>query len=339
MFVVQGVVGGGPAMALGGYSVGRIESLALALALDAADDLNVEDLLRCLAAPGTESSRETLGGAAKVLFDVIDGVGLGKERAACFAFVGAPDRPIGWFLEGALEGLMAQARVADAGEWRAVGTVCSVMSELRGREAEESVLRQAASKHQEERASERVDVALGLALAAGRQAEILDALRRSDRTGSTSTAWVLRGALARLSDLESEVDLDLAVAETDGAWEGAVAMPDGGPVAGWEAMAADDLGAARREVGVAQAGNHAGAGVAESVELDRFVKLVAAARAAYWGQGHDDEAAPDMLATDLCRALAAFPAGGSGGNLLGLAAAALLKDGFRGSALEWLGVV
>ena len=50
--------------------------------------------------------------AAKVLFDVIDGVGLGKERAACLAFAGAPDRPISWFLEGALEGFLGLAAAA-----------------------------------------------------------------------------------------------------------------------------------------------------------------------------------------------------------------------------------
>ena len=74
------------------------------------------------------------------------------------------------------------------------------------------------------------------------------------------------------------------------------------------------------------------------MELGRFVKLVAAARAAYWGGSYADDLGANTLAADLCRALAAFPDVRGEGSLLRLAAAATLDDGFQGSALVWLRV-
>ena len=336
--MVQGFIGGGLA-ATSGAPVDWDEAVALALAMDAADERNGDDILRCLASPGAASSRECVGHEAGLLFTAIDEMELAGEGFSGLVFREAPSQPVGPFVEAALTALTERARTTGADGWRAAATVCSAMSEICEAGVNGSILRRAASLHQEERGSERINLAGALACKASVNDAVTAALTRSDSEGITSSAWLVRDALASLAALEFEAAVELDAADAEGAWEGSSAMPEVGPIADWEVMAAHDLGAARLQVGVAQAGRDAARGFEESVELGRFVKLVAAARAAYWGQDPDDGTGTDMLAADLCRALAAFPSGRREGNLLGLAAAAMLEDGFDGLALEWLGVL
>ena len=161
-FVAQGFVGGGLA-ATTGDSVGWDEAVALALATDAADDRNGDDILRCLASPGAASSRECVRHETGLLFAVIDGMELAKEGLNGFVLREAPSRPIGSFLEAALTALTARARTTDAGGWHAAATVCSAMSEIREAGVDGSILRRAASLHQEEWGSQCVNLAGRLA--------------------------------------------------------------------------------------------------------------------------------------------------------------------------------
>lgn len=332
-FVAQGFLGGAVGTTAG-WSVSTNEAVALALVLDAADDSNWDELLRCLASPGDERSREWVRRETRTLFSVIDGTRLDTQDQNGLEFCEAPNRTIGTFLEPALSALMARARLDDEEGWCAATTVCLAMSELRPTDGECSVLRQAASLHQADRASERVSLAVSLALAVSRSEEVFDALTRSDSEGTTSTAWVVRDALGSLGDLSLDVEAGVDDAEGDAVFGESTSLPDVGPVADWEVMAARDLGAARRESGLAQTRQDAGKAIEESVELTRFARLVAAARAAYWGGSIDQFQRTDTLAVDLCRALASCSRLGGGGSLLGLAATGTLEDGQHGSLLE-----
>ena len=336
--VVQKFVGGGLA-ATAGDSVGWQEAVALALVADAADDRNCDGLLRCLASPEAASSSEFLRQETGILFAVIDGMELAKKGTLEVAFQEAQDQPISAFLEAALMALAAGACAADTGGWRAAANVCSAMSELCEPGVDGSILRRAASLNQNQCGSQRVNLAGRLALEASGSAEVFEALTRSDATGTTVTAWLVQDALRRLAELQIEAEVELDVADADSALATSAALPEDGPIANWEVMAARDLGAARRQVGVAQVRRNAAYMFEESTELRKFVKVVAAARAAYWGRSVNDELAANALAIDLCRALAAFPSGRSEGSLLGLVAAATLKEGFRSSAFERLGVL
>lgn len=337
-FVAQGFVGGAIGNATG-YSVSMNEAVALALVLDAADDRNWDELLRCLVSPEAESSRQWVRHETGTLVSIIDGMGLDKEGEIALLFSQAPSRPVGSFLEAALPALIARARLDDKEGWRAAAAACLALSELRTTDNERSVLRQAASLHQDDWGSERVSLAVSLALAVSRSGEVFDALTRSDSDGVTSTAWIVRDALGSLADLSLEVEAGVDEAEADADLGESTSMPDVAPVRDWEVMAARDFGAARREAGLARARQDAGKALVESVELGRFARVVAAARAAHWGGSIDQFERTDTLAVDLCRALAAYSRLQGEGSLLGFAAAETLEGGPQGPALEWLGIL
>lgn len=325
-YVAQGFVGG-CFTSQTEYSVSWNDAVALALALEAADDWNQNDLLRCVAAPGATSSGNLLREEASALFEIIERTGLAQDG---LVFTAAPSLSVGGFLESAISALTDACRSGPV-SCRAVVTTCAVMSELRRSGATENVLREAASLRQEERGTEPVDLSVRVVEAAGRNVDVLHGLSRSDGARRTSTAWVVEEALACLAELNSEWDAVLfdadvgPMAYAEQAWDRS-GLPAVGPVAGWEVAAANDLAAAMHEAGRSQAQLDARVAFEESVQLGRFTRAVRVACATYWGASYAaDEVGEDTLEQDLCHALATFPTV-NGGSLLGLAASDALAS-------------
>ena len=193
--------------------MGWDEAVALALAMDAANERNADDILRCLASPGAASSRECVGHEAGLLFTAIDEMELAGEGFSGLVFREAPGRPVGPFVEAALTALTEQARTTGVDGWRAAATLCSAMSEICEAGVDSSILRRAASFYQEERGSERINLAGALACKAGVSDAVTAALTRSDSEGVTSKAWLVRDALGSLAALEFEAAVELDAAE------------------------------------------------------------------------------------------------------------------------------